>query len=147
MLTRLYFQRTGTVQVALLIGTLLLLSGCRSDEYAPVRGKVMYRGTPLTFGSVMFQPEAGQPAYGYIQKDGSFYLSTNGDGDGARIGPNKVRVACFETQQPQPDGTIKDEPGLGPTLIPTKYNSFEHSGLVVEVPPEGTSELVLELVD
>lgn len=121
--------------------------GCSKQEYAPVSGKVVYKGQPLTFGSVMFFPESGQPAHGQIKEDGTFYLSTNGDGDGARIGVNKVRVACFQTQKPQPDGSIKEEPGVGPSLIPERYDSPEHSGLVVDVPPEGKSDVVLELQD
>ena len=122
-------------------------TGCTKQEYAPVSGKVLYKGQPLQFGSVMFQPDAGQPAFGYIKEDGTFYMSTNNDGDGARIGVNKVRVACFQTQKPQADGTLSGEAALGPSLIPAKYNSVEHSGLVVEVPPEGKKDIVLELVD
>lgn len=134
------------MSLAWLVGA-VLYAGCGQREYAPVSGKVLYRGEPLKFGSVMFQPEAGQPARGQIQEDGSFYLSTNGDGDGARIGRNLVRVTCFETQQPLPDGSFTGEPGLGKSLIPEQYNSPEHSGLVVDVPPEGKSDVVLELKD
>src|SRR4051812_22834069 len=125
----------------------VFLPGCSKQEYAPVSGKVLYRGEPLKFGSVMFQPEAGQPARGQIREDGTFYLSTHGDGDGARIGRNLVRVTCFETQQPQADGTFTSKPALGKSLIPAKCSSPEHSGLVVEVAPEGKKDVVLELVD
>lgn len=121
------------------------LAGCGEQEYAPVRGKVIYKGKPLNFGSVLFQPEGGQPAYGKIENDGSFYLSTNGDGDGARIGSNKVRVACFASQEPAANGENVEEPTVGPSLIPRRYNSFEHSGLRIDVPPEGIDDLVLEL--
>jgi hypothetical protein len=132
---------------ALFCSAIVFVTGCSEREYAPVSGKVLYRGEPLKFGSVMFQPEAGQPARGQIQADGSFYLSTHGDGDGARIGRNLVRVTCSETQRPQADGTLTSEPGLGKSLIPEKYDSPEHSGLVVEVPPEGKTDVVLELKD
>ena len=85
------------------VGWLIVLAaiaGCeRGPNTVPVSGKVSYNGTPLEFGSVMFQPPSGQPALGEIQSDGTFSLSTYRPGDGAVVGRHKVRIACYESQR------------------------------------------------
>ena len=63
-----------------LAGLLLVaavVAGCNhGPKMAPVTGKVLYNGKPLTFGVITFQPPSGQPAQGDIQSDGAFTLST-----------------------------------------------------------------------
>lgn len=126
---------------------LLALTGCsRGPEIVPVEGKVLYNGQPLTFGSVMFQPEAGQPARGVIQADGTFTLSTNQTGDGATVGRNRVRVTCFEAQNPHAASGGRERP-LGRSLIPPAYNDVDTSGIEVQV-ARGMNVLVtIELID
>jgi hypothetical protein len=126
---------------------MLLLSGCdRGPQLAPVRGKVLFDGKPLEFGSVMFQPKSGQPARSEIRPDGTFELTTIRQGDGAVVGANHVRVTCWEGQRPAAPGAGQDaEAALGASLIPKKYMSFEHSGITIEVKPEGHDALVIEL--
>jgi hypothetical protein len=121
----------------LVILSLALLGGCGSRQLpvAPAKGQVFYRGRPLEFGAVMFQPGIGPPARGVIQPDGRFQLSTYGANDGAVIGPHQVRITCFESQRPAggvPTRT-KAEAGVGKSLIPPKYTNFDSSGLRVEV--------------
>lgn len=125
------------------VGGLLLASlaiataGCGGENElptAPIQGKVLYHGEPLKFGSVVFQPEAGPPATGTIAPDGSFELSTYGNGDGAVIGKHRVSISCFESQDPNaPPPDPNREPGRGRPLIPRKYLRPETSGLAVEV--------------
>ena len=124
-----------------------LAAGCGGDQLpvAPAEGKVLLDGKPLEFGAVMLQPEAGPPARGTISPDGSFTLSTYGNGDGAIIGKHRVRITCFESQRPgyEPD-TSQGEPGVGESLIPRKYQRLEQSGLEFEI-KEQNEPLVFEL--
>ena len=139
------FVRNAQVMIALVC--LSVVSGCQpKSDLAPVRGKVLFNGQPLKFGSVMFQPEFGQPARSIIRSDGSFELWTEIEGDGARIGKNEVRVTCFEGQRPAVNHG-EGEPALGKSLIPMKYTSFAHSGLTYVVQPSGHPDVVLELKD
>ncbi len=125
---------------------LLLLGGCGdSRSLAPVTGRVLYNGKPLTSGTVFFQPEAGQPATGEIQPDGAFTLRTRGEGDGAVVGRNKVRVTCYET--PAGGAAEQGEAVLGRLLIPKRYTDYETSGLVVEVPPDPEKPIEITLTD
>src|SRR4051794_18550874 len=49
----------------------------------PVKGKVTFKGQPLTKGTVHFEPDDyGGPAAGQLQADGSFVLTTAKEGDG-----------------------------------------------------------------
>ena len=121
--------------------------GCEvKSDMAPVRGKVLFNGQPLKFGSVMFQPEFGQPARSIIRPDGTFELWTEIEGDGARIGKNEIRVTCFEGQRPDARRG-EGEPSLGRSLIPLKYTMFAHSGLTHVVQPGGHTDVVLELME
>ena len=46
----------------LLLAATLVGCGNQDRPLAPVSGQVLYKGEPLTFGSVTFQPAGGQPA-------------------------------------------------------------------------------------
>jgi hypothetical protein len=132
---------------ATLLGTGIFVSavGCnRGPEMAAVTGKVTYNGQPLQFGSVTFQPTRGQPARGEIQSDGSFELSTFSLGDGAFVGPHKVKIACYESQNP---AFVKGpgEQRLGRSLIPVKYTLLDQSGLTAEVKPDTAEPIVFDL--
>ena len=79
--------------------------GCSNQpQVAPVRGIVKMDGKPLPGGGIMFEPIAsgdnkivGKSAFGQIQQDGSFVLTTYKDGDGALIGSHHPVV--FENRQ------------------------------------------------
>jgi hypothetical protein len=108
---------------ALLPSLLLLaaLAGCDGGpQIVPLKGKVVYKGQPLTFGSVMLQPEGGQPATAVIEPDGTFVLSTHSPGDGATVGQNRVRVTSYEGQAPDAKRSAETELALGNSLIPVK---------------------------
>lgn len=121
--------------------------GCKrgNPRVVPVRGKVLYNGEPLPFGSVMFQPDKGQAAVADLGGDGSFTLSSYGPNDGAVPGTHSVSVSCYEGQRP---GKAGGGDSLGRLLIPLKYTRFGSSGLTAEVKDqagEQPQEIVLEL--
>ena len=130
----------------LVAGVLPVLAGCgpARPRMAKVSGRVLLDGKPLEFGSVMFQPQAGQPARGDIRPDGTFTLSTYKPGDGAAVGRHMVRITCYEGQS-DPVGQASDlERPLGPSRIPARYNLFDTSGIEIEV-HDTNPEVVLEL--
>ena len=115
----------------------IFATGCgeATPPMAPARGKVTYKGQPVRFGTVMFQPKSGQPARGEIQSDGSFELWTYNEGDGAAVGTHGVRITSYEGQAPTAPGVAQREPILGKSLIPPQYANVESSGITAEVKP------------
>lgn len=131
-------------------GGLLLaatLVGCGNNDrpLAPVTGQVLYRGEPLAFGSVTFQPAGGQPARADIGPDGKFELATPGQGAGGVVGHNRIRVTSFEGQAPTA-AAAGDAP-LGKSLIPERYTSYTTSGLEVEIQQGNNEPIIIELTD
>lgn len=94
----------------------------------PVKGSVLYKGKPLSGGSVRFEPEdGGREAAGNIEQDGSFTLTTFQSADGAVAGKHRVAV---------------DPPADKPKSLPAKYKNAASSGIVLEVTPERTEYVV-----
>lgn len=122
--------------------------GCgSSDSIAPLSGSVTYKGAPLEFGSVTFQPAAGGPlARAQIQTDGTFELTTDGR-PGAPVGMNNVRVTCFANQKPGAVQNSGGEASLGKSLIPERYSRFTTSGLTIDVKPDENPPCNIELAD
>jgi hypothetical protein len=87
--------------LAVLLTTLCV--GCGSSQAlpvnppVPVKGKISYRGKPLTKGQITLEPtDGGHEAQGQIQPDGSFVLTTFKEGDGALIGVHQVSVTGID---------------------------------------------------
>src|SRR6188472_1039406 len=86
----------------------IALPGCNrsSSELAPVHGKVTIDNKPLFQGRVMFAPVAkgnvnpGKPAWGNIQSDGTFRLTTYKTGDGAIVGEHFVTIINSDEKLP-----------------------------------------------
>ena len=137
--------------LAVLLVAAVSMAGCGSRRtLAPVTGKVLYQGKPLRFGAVVFLPEHGQPATGVIQPDGTFQMVTHGEGDGAAVGRNRVRIACYEGQDSDAKAkaaAAHEERSLGKPLIPERYSSCDMSGIAVDVRPGANEPLVLKLTD
>ena len=75
-------------------------------------------------------------------------MVTNGQGDGASIGKNRVRISCRESQSPSYRPSHKgEELALGKSLIPQKYSSCETSRITVEVRPNNNEPFVFNLTD
>lgn len=98
-------MRVGTVLA--LLPVVFSVAGCGSEyPMAPVRGRVTSQGEPVTGGQIMFAPLAdgktgsypGKAAFGQVDKDGNFELSTNSDKDGAVIGPHEVTYLSAATE-------------------------------------------------
>jgi hypothetical protein len=124
---------------ALVILTVLLPSGCGSGRVKvyPVKGKVLLKETnkPLTRGQIRFAM-MGNPrlkAYGDIEPDGTFFMSTYDAADGAAAGEHKVCI-FLSTPGEQPHTT---------ETIATKYASFDTTDLTVKIPPGGEVNLTL----
>jgi hypothetical protein len=84
----------------LLLAVLGLTLGCGESHppVAPVAGKVTYKGQPCTAGRLLFLPVGGgKQGLGAIQPDGSFRISTFGDGDGALVGTHNVLILNVAT--------------------------------------------------
>jgi hypothetical protein len=114
--------------------------GCSKSglETAKVRGTVKFNGGPVKKGTVMFVPEAGRAGHGVIQQDGTFYVTTYHDGDGAVVGENKISVFVPLDENATPEETAKFR-------LPAKYATTSSSGLVWNVRPGEVNEVHLDL--
>jgi hypothetical protein len=120
----------------------IAFAGCsrKGPAIAPVKGRVLLDGRPLTTGSVITLPTAGRGAKSFIQHDGTFQLGTFGATDGAIVGEHKVAVVAYE--RPASAGP---ESGNGKLLVPQKYTNPESSGLTLDVPPGGKDDVEINL--
>ncbi|MBA3485419.1 MAG: carboxypeptidase regulatory-like domain-containing protein [Pirellulales bacterium] len=134
---KLCYQRL----IAALAVALICCTGCGSETppMAPVKGKVLLDGQPLMSGRVSTVPAAGRGSNGTIQSDGTFELSTYGDGDGALIGLHTVSVVA------RAPGTGGPEGQRGKLLVPERYTSDLSSELTIEVKADEENAPVLEL--
>lgn len=126
-------------------------AGCSDSnpfDTAPVTGQVTYKGKPLPYGTVSFRPQAGSPASGKIQPDGTFTLGTYEDQDGAIVGSHVVLITATEADagaaQVVEAGTEMTVPK---SVIPQKYTSFSTSGLTAEVVAGQKNEFTFALED
>ena len=103
----------------------LVLAGCGSEAAkVPVRGKVTFKGQPLTDGSVMFVAQgSGVTATGTIKPDGTYELHSGKPGEGITPGAYKVSIAP----------AFYDPRTGSPPKFATKYQDPEMSGLTAEV--------------
>lgn len=104
-------------------GVMGLFAGCGATPYelAPVHGTVVVNGKPLFQGKVRFAPIArggdrnpGKPAFGVIQSDGTYRLTTFKPDDGAVVGEHWVTIVNVD--EDLPDGV----PGFYRVTLPTK---------------------------
>ena len=118
------------------LGIITLLGGCgtktierEAEPVHPVRGKVMFNGRPAVKAQVRFHPTDGSSS-GRIPsartlKDGTFRLTTFGDGDSAPPGRYVVTI------------TMRDFEADGETtnVLPTKYAKPDTSDIRVDIKP------------
>ncbi len=114
---------------------MLLMIGCDAESRTPVpvRGKVFYRGAPLTSGLIVFAPDStrgteGPLARAEIRSDGTYELHTEGT---AGVNPGWYRVTVMALE-PAAAASVAP-PALQRSLLPDKYRDPELSGLVREV--------------
>jgi hypothetical protein len=126
------FRRAEWLVLGALVFTLCCGCGSSDGPYVattvPVKGKVSYKGKPLTQGEIVFEPKsAGREAHGNIQPDGTFELTSFKSGDGAIAGTHRVAVS----------GTSKKDG------VPVKYQNTSSSKTEVEV-AEGKSDYTVD---
>jgi len=120
---------------AALYGSLICvaLAGCgKSNPYSPATGVVKFDDGTVPQGdisSITFQPKLGGPdtkgAQGTIEPDGSFQLSSERPGDGAKPGEYTVTVHAMVGY---PDGK---------SVVPQKYTNSRETPLSAEVKASG----------
>jgi hypothetical protein len=129
---------------------LTLLAGCAGCDssglgrLAPVKGHVLLDGKPLPTGSLVFKPDAAkgnssqfEPS-ATITADGSYSLFTK-EKTGAPLGWYKVGVIAQEENLADPYAARK-------SLVASRYNNAETSGLAIEVvaaPASGAYDIKL----
>jgi hypothetical protein len=113
----------------------LVLLGCDSstESLLAVRGRVTYRSSALTAGTIVFTPDpqrgaAGPIARGELESDGTYQVWTD-DKPGAAAGWYRVTVVALE---PNLTGSV-DTARLPHSLLPDRYRDPELSGLACEV--------------
>ena len=121
----------------MLIESFLLVGmvGCGGPTLHPVKGQVVYKGgadaSVLARGMILFDPaEDDMPrisARGEIQEDGSFKMSTPGEGEGVRPGTYRVMLS------PPPFFPKKSRDELPPQLLDERFQKFATSGLEITV--------------
>ncbi len=131
-------QLSGLLVLLCLAGT-----GCsgRLATY-PVQGQVQFLdGAPVRVGTIELKSlDHAVQARGEIQEDGSFTLSTFSDGDGAVAGKH----ACVVVQFVMAEEIASHRPSqLG--VIDRRYNSYSTSGLSIEVLPQSSNRVVIEV--
>jgi len=118
--------------IALAVVFLIPCWGCGNSVGGPqptllaVKGKVTYKGQPVTKGIVRFEPDGyGRMASGELQSDGTFVLATLKPGDGVVAGEHQVTIDGF-------DKSLAKDRAL------RKYGGRNTSGLTAAVSPEKT---------
>lgn len=112
---------------------------------APAEGTITIGTEPLTFGHLLTKPVSGygRGSMGVVETDGRFVLRTDIEGsfvNGAEVGTHKVVV---HAQQ----GGVALGAAAAPSLIASKFSSFETTPLVIEVtrdPTKNKYSLVVE---
>jgi hypothetical protein len=134
------FRNVVLVCLAVLGGSLSV--GCnRGPRIVPARGVVVFEdGSPVHVGTVETKSLKYEnvQSTGKIQNDGTFVLSTLGDGDGAAVGEHQ----CVVVQLVMAEG-IEGHRTTTEGIVDRKFNTYSTSGLRIQVPDEGTKDLKL----
>ena len=126
-----------------MLAGLLVLGGCQAaeEQMSPCQGKVTYKGTPLSGGTIVFIPDSsrgtrGSIAVGQIQPDGTFTLKTN-DALGAVPGHHRVTIAY--------QASYGASAASWRLALPARYRDPHLSGLAREVLPGTANHLNFDL--
>lgn len=137
----------GMVSLARLVPLLVLivpLTGCKGDapEVVDVRGRVTYKGQPVTSGTIRFTPtlvEVGnaksRPVTAVLDSDGTYRLKSFRTRFGMAPGDYAVSILSYEGSMLAPN-TVR-------YLVPKQYAETRTSGLKASIPDSHTG--VLEL--
>jgi hypothetical protein len=132
------------------LATGLVSNGCsdssNSEHTVAARGVLTHKGQPLSYYALTLQPVEGQRgAAAETDEQGHFALGTNSQGDGAPPGKHRVGIAYLGPPASRPDGQNNFTAPQPKLKLAAKYASPETSGLTLEVPPSGSSDLKIEV--
>jgi hypothetical protein len=98
-----------------------------SPTLIAVKGKVTYKNQPLTSGVIQFEPDDGygRAAFGKLEADGTYVLTTYKEGDGVIAGHHRVSIVRVDKKLARDRGF-------------TKYTSPNTSDLTADVSAEKT---------
>lgn len=119
--------------------SLVCVLGCRqpASQSTPVSGRVLYRGSALRSGQIVFTPDAqrghnGEMAMGSISFDGSYSLRT-GETVGVAPGWYKVTVASLMSPGGGSFRVGEHSFAIPVSAVPEKYRDPSLSKLACEV--------------
>jgi hypothetical protein len=155
------FGRTG--RVILIAGTAALLACSQAPESLPpvypIKGRVLYKGKPITGGTVVFERVGSDPpeskstqgsgplrATGRIAADGSFGLRAFPGTEGVPEGQYKVGVSSIP---PRSEGNLLDAAASAqkgnPDVLRGRYADPRTSGLRARVVKDQANEPTFDL--
>ena len=129
-------------RVALVSLVAMVAAGCGRAEkqvpVVPVTGSISFQGKPPAGAQIVLHAASGSETdavvapVGLVKPDGSFEISTYGEGDGAPAGEYTATVQWFKLVSG--DGGS----GRGPNVLPPKYSQAQTSPIKVAVKTEAT---------
>lgn len=129
----------------LCLGVVVLsCTSCGGGGFAPVRGKVLYKGQPAKGAVVSFHPAGANDldtvrATGVAGEDGTFTLTTHKPDDGAKPGQYLVTVVWPEPFAEKKSKGIPER-GSAADQLKGKYSDRAKSTLKVEI-KKGSNQL------
>lgn len=139
----------------LFCGTCLALAavGCGNQEggvvveTVPVSGILTHKGKPLPGYTVLFMPVNGErAASGITDEQGKFVLGSNDVGDGAPIGKYNIAVTYMPELRGEPGKEdLGGPPPAPPVKLPPKYGDPARSGISIDVPEDGLTDIEVKL--
>lgn len=150
------------------LNALVLLAGCSGGEdqwtkelpeTVEASGVVLLDGKPVERAAIVFAPvpPGKHPAQGLTDSEGEFHLKAFPAKEGAvpgsyQVGVTKnVETGAGPPKDPSFYGEDAEHAAESPApiefknVLPQQYANPANSGLTVEIPPGGTSELKIEL--
>jgi hypothetical protein len=164
LLRSFFVSRLTRVEIVILLAIAVLFPACiSSDDHPPIypiKGKVLFKGTPIAGGTVVFELEsssdraaskddpASSPlrATGRIEPDGSFRLMAFSGTEGVPEGKYKVGISSIP---PRTEANLFDSAPSAkkgnPDVLRGKYSDPKNSGLRAEVVKDQTNEPTFDL--
>lgn len=137
----------------------LIATGCGGSDRlsrVPVTGTVKLDGNPLEKGTILFRPSTGRSGRGKIENGKIVSVGTYNIDDGIVPGQHKVAIqpipdlptTTFSLMDPEPQAerprSQPKKPKKRSARIPSKYGSFDRSGLTADI-SDTDNELTFEL--
>jgi hypothetical protein len=111
---------------------IFVLTGCARETIIPVVGRVLFDDQPLTFGMVIFTPDASRgntsrhEPRGKLDANGVYQAYQTKDQPGLAPGWYKISISAQRMKDPNDSYSYE-------SVIPTRFANPETSGLALEV--------------